>query len=227
MEKLLITIDGPAGAGKTTVSRTLADRLGYRYIDTGALYRAVALRAIQQEIASDDDPRLATLVDGLALEFRREGGETRLYANSEDISEQIRTSEISRKASAVSARQVVRDRLLNLQREMARQKAAVFEGRDMGTVVFPEAEVKFFLDADLSIRARRRQRELSGPSAQNLETVEKEMQRRDHNDTTRKVAPLRPAADAIRIDSSRLPVEGVVERMVSVIEKRESNRTSI
>ena len=220
MKKLLITIDGPAGAGKTTVSRMLADRLGYRYIDTGALYRAVALGAIRTGIAEDDDSGLAGLMDGMTLEFKRAGGETRLYANSEDISDQIRTPEISLKASAVSARPVVRDKLLDLQRAMARQKAAVFEGRDMGTVVFPEAEVKFFLDADLSIRALRRHQELSASEPQNLETVESEMQRRDRDDSTRVVAPLRPAADAVRIDSSTLSAAGVVERMLSLIERR-------
>ena len=218
MEKMVITIDGPAGAVKTTVSRGLADRLGYRYIDTGALYRGVALAARKAGVAADDDEGLEAICQGLRLQFVRNASGCRLYSGDEDIEGQIRTPEISMLASAVSARPVVRRFLLAVQRQFAREKGVVFEGRDMGTVVFPEAEVKFFLDAPLTIRARRRHDEFAGRSHQTLEDVLKDMARRDHNDQTRSVAPLRPADDAIVIDSANLSPEEVVNQMVEAVE---------
>jgi len=218
MQKMVITIDGPAGAGKTTVSRGLADRLGYRYIDTGALYRGVALAAQRAGVAPDDDEGLEALCQGLRLKFVRNADGCRLYNGEEEIESRIRTPEISMLASAVSARPVVRRFLLSVQRQFAREKGAVFEGRDMGTVVFPDAEVKFFLDAPLAVRARRRHDELAGRSPQSLDDVLKDMARRDHNDQTRSVAPLRPADDAIVIDSAGLTPEEVVNRMLDAIE---------
>ncbi len=217
MQNMVITIDGPAGAGKTTVSRGLADRLGYRYIDTGALYRGVALATRRAGVAPDDDEGLQALCQGLRLVFVRNTSGCRLYNGEEDIEDQIRTPEISMLASAVSARPVVRRFLLEVQRQFAREKGAVFEGRDMGTVVFPDAEVKFFLDAPLAIRARRRHAELVGRSDQTLEDVLKDMARRDHDDQTRAVAPLRPAEDAIIIDSADLSPQKVVDRMLEAI----------
>jgi cytidylate kinase len=217
MKKRLITIDGPAGAGKTTVSRALAHRLGYRYIDTGALYRGVAYEIINQGIDPENEAELAELCQRLQLSFKTEGETLRLYSRETDISDRIRTPEISMLASYVSAKSVVRSYLLNVQREMGLQKAAVFEGRDMGTVVFPEADVKFFLDASLNTRAMRRYRELEAESDQSLDKVEKDMQRRDTNDSTRSLAPLKPAVDAIVIDSTDLSVQEVVDLMLSRI----------
>ncbi len=215
MQKLVITIDGPAGAGKTTVSKALADRLQYRYIDTGALYRGVAYAAKAKNIAADDDKGLKNLCRDLELQFVRTDTGVRLFCGPTDISDDIRTPEMSMMASAVSARPVVRKALLGLQRRLGAQKAAVFEGRDMGTVVFPEADVKFFLTADLEIRASRRHRELEEKkSFQKYEEVEKDMQRRDHNDSSRKTAPLKPAEDAIVIDSTQHSVESVIEQMM-------------
>jgi cytidylate kinase len=221
MKKLLITIDGPAGAGKTTVSRTLADRLGYRYIDTGALYRGVAYEVNNQGVDPEKEAELAELCRRLQLSFKTDERGLRLYSGKSDISDRIRTPEITMLASSVSAKSVVRAYLLAVQRDIGLQKAAVFEGRDMGTVVFPEADVKFFLDASLSTRALRRYRELDPNSAQALEEVEKNMQRRDTNDSTRSLAPLKPADDAIRIDSTDLSVEEVVELMLSHIEEKQ------
>ena len=217
MKPLLITIDGPSGAGKTTVSRILADRLRYRYIDTGALYRGVALAAVSSGLNSDDDNGLEKLCNTLKLNFVLDKKGLRLILNDSDITDQIRTPEITMFASAVSARPVVRNFLLNLQRDLGKEKGVVFEGRDMGTVVFPGADVKFFLDASPNIRAKRRYNELKSTNPQPLEAVERDMDRRDENDSTRALAPLKPAKDAIRIDSTDLSIETVVERMVTII----------
>jgi cytidylate kinase len=195
----------------------LAHRLGYRYIDTGALYRGIALAAISAGLNPDDDDGLFALFNTLKLTFVPGEKGLRLLLNDSDITDRIRTPEISMVASAVSARPVVRDYLLNLQRELGRDKNAVFEGRDMGTVVFPDADVKFFLDASLKTRAKRRFKELSSTSPQSLEAVERDMRRRDKNDSTRSLAPLKPAEDAIRIDSTDLAIEDVVDRMVTAV----------
>ena len=220
MKKLLITIDGPAGAGKTTASRTLAERLGYRYVDTGALYRGVAYEVKQQGVNPENEVELADLCRRLQLGFRTEAKGVRLYSGDTDISDHIRSPEISMLASSVSASAVVREYLLDVQRDIGLRKAAVFEGRDMGTVVFPEADVKFFLDATLATRALRRYRELESETDQSLHKVEKDMQRRDNSDSTRSLAPLKPADDAIVIDSTGLSVQEVVDRMLSHISEK-------
>ena len=217
MNKLLITIDGPAGAGKTSVSRALAERLGYRYIDTGALYRGVAYEVKRQGIDPENDVDLAALCKRLQLVFKQKANELRLYSGSTDISDRIRTPEISMLASAVSAKSLVREYLLDVQKDIGRQKAAVFEGRDMGTVVFPTADVKFFLDASSQTRAQRRYQEIKSNSNQSLKQVKKDMQRRDRNDSTRSLAPLKPADDAIIIDSTDLSIQEVVDSMLSYI----------
>jgi CMP/dCMP kinase len=215
LKKLLITIDGPAGAGKTTVSRSLAARLGYRYVDTGALYRAVAYTARRRGILPEDDMGLERMVAELTLGWTPGESGQRFMACGEDITDAIRSPEISMLASTISARPVVRSFLLKVQRQLGAEKAAVFEGRDMGTVVFPEAEVKFFLVASEKARARRRFAELNAPAGTTLEDVERDMRRRDDQDSGRALAPLREASDAIRIDSTDLTIEEVVERMLS------------
>jgi cytidylate kinase len=215
MRKLLITIDGPAGAGKSTVSCALADRLGYRYVDTGALYRGVAYVARGRGIEPQDDAGLNRLLEGLTLNFMPGPAGQRLTANGEDITDAIRTPEISMLASAVSARPAVRAFLLQIQRELGRQKAAVFEGRDMGTVVFPEADVKFYLDASTQVRAQRRFAEAKARSDVSIEAIERDMQLRDRQDRSRTLAPLKAAADAVLIDSTELTIDQVVEQMLA------------
>lgn len=221
-QSLLITIDGPAGAGKTTVSRTLSSRLGYRYIDTGALYRGIALAVDNAGIESDDDEALTTLCRQIALDFKFQGNDLRLMLNEKDVSDQIRSPHITMLASAVSARPVVREFLLDIQRTLGAAKKAVFEGRDMGTVVFPDADVKFFLDADPNIRAKRRYEELQNKQVPRptLDAVAQDMVRRDKNDSTRQVAPLKPASDAHRINSTTMSIDEVVESMLKHIRSK-------
>ncbi len=217
MKPLIITIDGPAGAGKTTVSRILADRLGYRYVDTGALYRGVAFEAQSAGLSQNDDIGLEKLCSGLNLKFVQGEKSQRLLSNYSDITDKIRTPEITMLASTISARPVVRKYLLDIQRDMAREKKLVFEGRDMGTVVFPDADVKFFLDASHKTRALRRYKELTSKTSQTLEEVDMDIKRRDENDSTRSLAPLKPADNAIIIDSTNLFTEDVIKLMLSYL----------
>ncbi|MGA9537847.1 MAG: (d)CMP kinase [Desulfobacterales bacterium] len=223
MKKSVVTIDGPAGAGKTTVSRMLADRLGYRYIDTGALYRAIALAVHEGGIDSKDDVALGKMCAALSLRYVLTDKEPRLLSNGRDVTDRLRTPEITMLASAVSARPVVRRFLMGVQRAMGREKGAVFEGRDMGTVVFPDADVKFYLDAPEKIRAMRRFLELRPKTELTFEEVERDLVRRDKNDSTRVEAPLKPAEDAIRIDSADLSPAEVVTVMLGHIERLAEN----
>ncbi|MFK5953060.1 MAG: (d)CMP kinase [Desulfobacterium sp.] len=216
MRKRLITIDGPAGAGKTSVSRELARRLNCIYVDTGALYRGVALEVKRGSIDWEQDAVLESFLTEISLSFAMDGDEPVLTSSGENISSLIRTPEISMMASDISARPCVRKALLGLQHAIAENNDTVFEGRDMGTVVFPHADYKFFLFADLDTRALRRFKENQAP-VQDLSEVKKMMGSRDANDVSREIAPLKPAEDAILIDSTHLSLEAVVQRIVEEI----------
>ena len=218
MRGLLVTIDGPGGAGKTVVSRRLAAALEYTYVDTGALYRAVALAVQSEKCSANEDRKVAQICRHLRLRFENSAKGPRLHMNEVDITDEIRTQEITMLASAVSARSAVREYLLGVQREMAKNGGVVFEGRDMGTVVFPDADVKFFLDADPHVRASRRHTELVAMGMNvSLTEVAKTLGKRDKDDSSRALAPLKPAHDAVRIDSTSLAIEEVVQLMLGHI----------
>lgn len=214
----VIAIDGPAGAGKSTAARMLAERLGFVLIDTGALYRAVALVAKERGVEWTDGPGLGAVARSLRLEFGPAGnGRPPLFVDGEDRSVDIRREDISQGASRVSAYPEVRQALLEVQRRMGERGGVVMEGRDIGTVVFPHAEVKVFLTASVDARARRRFQELVDRGVQpDLSAVREEIEERDARDSGRAVAPLRQATDAVRLDTSDLPLSQVVEQLVEI-----------
>jgi cytidylate kinase len=216
---LIIAVDGPSGAGKSSSSRSLAERLGYRYVDTGALYRVIGLLAVEQGVSAADSERLAALCNKLPLRFLPEDGRVRVLLGERDITAAIRQPEVSQMASKVSARLAVREGLLTLQRELGAGGRVVMEGRDIGTVVFPDADVKFYLDASPEIRGRRRHTELQqqGVSADLQKTIQ-EMAERDQRDSSREHAPLQRAPDALFIDTTTLSLAEVVETMLRTVQ---------
>jgi len=225
MRPFIVAIDGPAGAGKSSASRLLAARLGFALVDTGAIYRTVALAASREGIAFDDDAGLERLLPTLRIRFApaaTPGAGQQVLLGGEDVSQAIRTPPMSLGASAVSARPVVRAGLLELQRRLAlapENRGAVLEGRDIGTVVFPDADLKVFLTAAERQRAQRRFAELQQKGDRStLEEVLEDQRRRDRNDSERAVAPLKPAADARVLDSSELDLAGVVEKLAGEVE---------
>jgi len=233
LRPFLVAVDGPAGAGKSTTSRRLASRLGFAMVDTGAIYRTVALAATRSGIPFDDDPRLGALLPAVRIRFEpppagAEGGGQRVFLGDEDVSQAIRTPPMSLGASAVSARPVVRAGLLDLQRRLATapgNRGAVLEGRDIGTVVFPDADAKFFLTAQDEVRARRRFLELQAKGdPQAFEAVLADQRKRDRDDSSRDVAPLKAASDALVVDTGGLSLDEVVERLVAEVERRMAAR---
>lgn len=218
---MTIAIDGPSGAGKSTVGRALAKRLGYLYIDTGAMYRAVAFKVKENMALKKDDSALFRLASSLSIAFVAKRGETHLLCDGKDITGDIRSPEMSRLASDISKRRGVREAMVKRQREMGKGGGVILEGRDIGTVVFPDADVKFYLDAKPEERARRRFNELSEKGVElNFEKTFKDVMQRDHNDMHRALSPLKKAKDAVFIDSTKRSIEEIVEEMARrVIEK--------
>jgi cytidylate kinase len=219
---IIIAIDGPAGAGKSTVAKGLAVRLGFLYIDTGAMYRAVALWALRTETQLTDMHRLEQLA--LASHIELTDGGKRVILNGEDITESIRTQELSDAASKVSAVPAVRRALVEKQRGMGAQQSSVMEGRDIGTNVFPDAQVKIYLDAGVEVRAARRLSDLKAKQIEtSLDQVAREIRERDLRDSTRGEAPLRQAEDAAYVDTSHLSIDEVIEAILRVYRERTSN----
>ena len=216
---MLVAIDGPSGAGKGTVARAVAARLGYRHVDTGAMYRAVAWKAIHDGLDLADEAAVA----GLAAGSRVEVGDGVVRIDGHDVAQAIRTPEIDAAAAAVSRQPRVREVLIAAQRELGRGGGVVMEGRDIGTVVFPDAPVKVFLDASPEERARRRAHDpahAASRSGAELQDVAVALEARDRSDRTRAMSPLTPAADAVAIDTTGLPVAEVIERVIALVERR-------
>lgn len=217
----IIAIDGPSGTGKSTVSKLLAKKLGYMYIDTGAMYRTAALLSLEAGINLANGRKAAELCKNLFFSFQIENDEVRVTCNGRDVTDAIRTHDMGMHASDVSKNPSVREVLVKLQRDMGKIHNAILEGRDIGTVVFPHADVKFYLDATLDERAKRRYKELIKKGEKvSLEEVKETMRKRDLNDSTRETAPLKPAADAIIIDTTGKTISAVIEELLQHIRKR-------
>ncbi|MGQ0285597.1 (d)CMP kinase [Pasteurellaceae bacterium 22721_9_1] len=217
----IITVDGPSGAGKGTLCYALAERLGFALLDSGAIYRVTALAALKSAVDLSDELALAQLASQLNVQFLPQGGEVKIMLSGEDVSGQIRTQEVAEAASKIAVFPLVRSALLQLQKDFATDKGLIADGRDMGTVVFPNAQVKLFLDASAEERAKRRFKQLQNKGINgNFDQILTEIKDRDFRDRNRAVAPLKPADDALLLDSTQLSIEEVIEKALNYIHQR-------
>jgi cytidylate kinase len=221
MKPLVIAIDGPAGAGKSTVAQKLAARLGLNYVDSGATYRAAALKVLEAGVSPEDESAVVEVIAGAEIRFTTDGDRCCVWLDGRDVTQDIRTPEVTLAAAQVSRLPEVRKKLINLQRSLVQGRGVVMEGRDIGTVVFPEAPLKIFLKAEVQERAHRRlQQDQEEGRASTLEQTAYDIGRRDQLDAERKISPLIPAPDAVEIDSTRLTADQVVEQILKLAQER-------
>ncbi len=215
---MIIAIDGPAATGKSTTAKLVAQKLGFLYLDTGALYRCVTLSVLDQKIAIDDLPRIDAALHNLSIEFKQDGDYLTIFMNSVDVTQDIRKANVTQHVSAVSALGIVREELVQIQRQMANETDCVVEGRDIGTVVFPEADFKFFITAATQVRAARRQKDsLALGEKRSIAELEEDIKRRDKYDSNRKLSPLRMSEDAVVIDTTNLTIDEQVSKIIEII----------
>lgn len=220
-----VAIDGPAGAGKSTIAKAAAKKLGFIYVDTGALYRAVAYYMLSHDIDVNKEDEVTGRLCDVVPELKYIGGEQHVFVNGEDVSDKIRTPEISMGASTVSAIPRVRDFLFDLQKKIAAENNVVMDGRDIGTVVLPNADVKIFLTATAEERARRRHKELAEKGEQvSFEEVLADVNKRDYNDTHREIAPLKQAEDAVLCDTTNVDLQGAIDMLINIINEKLGNK---
>lgn len=221
MKKMNIAIDGPASAGKSTIARKVAEQLGFIYLDTGAMYRSLTFGALKAGISPEEEEGLLAYLKTATIAFSAEGGEQRVFLNGMDVTAPIREAEVSKSVSAVSSHARVREELVSRQQEIAKHGGVVMDGRDIGTVVLPDAEVKIFLVASAEERALRRFREYQAKGIEtSLKELRRDMERRDYLDSTRAVSPLRKAEDAIELDTTQLEINEVVEKVLEIARSR-------
>lgn len=220
-KRLNIAIDGPAGAGKSTIAKMVSKKLNCIYVDTGAMYRAVALFFIENGIASDDEKRIVKEIENIHVDIQFEAGDQKVLLNGKDVTEEIRAERVGNWASEISKYTVVREYLVKMQREIAAKQDVVMDGRDIGTVVLPQANVKIYLTASSKVRAMRRYNELTQKGVFcDIHDIEQGIMERDAQDMNREISPLRQAKDAILIDSSNMTIDEVVEKIVSLARER-------
>lgn len=217
-----IAIDGPAGAGKSTIAKRVAGQLSYIYVDTGAMYRAMALYFLRAGIPADDEAAITAGCEQITITLATQNGEQQVFLNGENVNGFIRTEEVGKMTSAVSVYAPVREKLTQMQREMARTTDLVMDGRDIGTCVLPQAQVKIYLTASVETRGKRRFLELQEKGeACSLEDICKDIEKRDYSDMTREISPLKQAKDAVFVDSSDMTIEQVVEKVINIVKEKQ------
>ena len=228
MANLIVTIDGPAASGKSTVARLLAERLGASFLDTGAMYRAVTLAAMQAGVDMNNEEEMIGVLRDSEFGFAAKEGKLMVLINGVDVTAQIRESEVTANARYIASAEKLREKLVQMQRQFAAgEEKIVTEGRDQGTVAFPDADIKFYLTAEEIERAKRRQAELqANGSSQSLEKIQVAIEERDKSDTNRAIGPLRPADDAIVVDTTDLSIEEVIEKLLDCIEEQGSQKSA-